>query len=449
MVEKNKVYEMEISSYGSDGEGVGKVDDFVVFVPYTARGDRILVKIVKVAKHHAFGKLERILQSSPARVEPSCAAFGKCGGCSIMHLNYEEQLWLKREKVSGCLRRIGGCQTPVEPVLGSKNTFHYRNKVQIPVGRRDERIVAGFYAPHSHRIVPHESCVIEPEAVDEIVSCVRTHMERFSIEPYDEKTKRGQMRTIYVRSAKSGERMVVLVTKTAALPGKERLIEDLKGLGVVTLVQNIHPQPTNVVLGKEYRVLYGDGFLYDTIGQMRFQISPDAFFQVNARQTERLYETAIALAEISKEDTVFDLYCGIGTISLYAAKWAKQVVGIELVESAVANAKENARRNQVDNVRFYCGDAGEITGRLQSKGVKADIAIVDPPRKGCSEELLQLLRDMNPKRVVYVSCNPATLARDVKILMEYGFEVKKVQPVDMFCHSAHVETVALLQRRDT
>ncbi len=446
MLEKNKIYRAEITSYGADGEGVCRIDGMAVFVPFAAVGDIADIKILKVLKNHAFGKIENLLTPSNGRQMPVCDVYGKCGGCNIMHLCYDAQLNFKHKKVEDCIRRIAKDDAEILPVIGSKKTEKYRNKLQIPVCRdKDGKTVFGFYRPHSHDVVNAGNCIIQNDISKEILKEISGWMENENITPYDEQTHTGVLRHVYMRfGEKTGDIMVCLVVNTKNLPDSKILETNLKKIGVTTLLYNINTEKTNVVLGKKTVKICGTGTITDVLCGNEFEISPESFYQINRDQTEILYETAMKMAEISKEDTVFDLYCGAGTISLCASKYAGKVVGIEIVEKAVENAKKNAERNNVKNAEFYCGDAGKTVEILYNRGVKPDVIIVDPPRKGCDNKTIELLAQSDAKRIVYVSCNPATLARDIALLKEKGFKLQKVQPVDLFPQTAHVESVALL-----
>ena len=451
MLNKNECYEAEITSYGSEGQGVCKIDGIAVFVPYAVVGDHAEVKILKTAKAYAFGKIEKLIKPSKYRVIPACPQYGKCGGCQIMHLSYEEQLKMKRQYVQDCMERIAKSDVKVLPVIGADQTMHYRNKIQIPVGVTAEgEPVCGFYAGRSHRIIPAGSCLLQQEPAGRIIDAVLVWMKKYKISAYDEAVHQGMVRHLFLRSSKvTSEWMVGLVINAEQLPYSGELSKSLKECGVTSFFYNRNQKRTNVILGKSYVQIFGEKKMADDLCGLSYRISPASFYQVNHAQTEKLYETAIKMAQIGSSDTVFDLYCGIGTISLYAAKFAKSVVGVEIVPEAVADAKENAKRNGIQNARFFCGDAGAITTRLKGEGVTANVIIVDPPRKGCSRELIDTITELFPERIVYISCNPATLARDVKILKENGYYINKVQPVDMFIHTSHVECVVCLQRANT
>ncbi len=451
MLKKNDIVTVEITGYGSSGEGIGRVQDLVVFIPYTVMGDVAEVRIVKVLKSYCYGKMERLLSPSEHRVKPPCDVFGMCGGCQVMQMEYQEQLNMKRQIVQDCISRIGKLDCAVEKPIAAQQLYRYRNKIQIPVGTgKDGGLVAGFYRSGSHDIVPHDCCLIEPESAELVKQAVLKWMRLYHIIPYEEQKRKGLLRHIYIRVAEgTGELMLVLVTSQKKLPYKAELLQGLEKLDVevTTVVQNIQPNPTNVVLGKENIVLAGDGKIRDEVDGLQFLISPGSFYQVNTQQMAKLYQTAIQLAQIQKSDTVFDLYCGTGTISLFAARQAKKVIGVEIVPAAVQDANENMHINGISNCEFHLGDAAEVTRRLYDKGERADIILVDPPRKGCSPEAVQLLVELAPKKIVYISCNPATLARDLAQLEKQGYCTKRIQPVDLFIHSVHVETVVLLSHK--
>jgi len=392
-----------------------------------------------------------VIDPSPQRVEPRCPLAHTCGGCQIMQLDYENQLEIKRNTVLENLIRIGKLEDPkVEKTIGMKDPYYYRNKVQFPVGLdKNNRPIMGFYKKMSHDIIPLKTCYVQDPINDTILDIVREYIVKFNIKVYDEKTHKGNLRHVVTKVGHyTKEVMVILVTKEKEIPKLKYLIDMLeeKVSGFRTLVQNINPQRTNVILGRENKTIYGDGVIEDTIEDLVFEISPLSFYQVNPIQTEVLYRKTLEFADINKKDTVFDIYCGIGTISLFLARSAKHVYGVEIVPDAIENAKKNAVKNNIDNATFYAGKAEDLIPKLYSQGITADVVVVDPPRKGCEEIVLKTIAEMKPKKVVYVSCNPSTLARDVAILTEYGYEMKVTQPVDMFPHTGHVETVVLMSR---
>ncbi len=453
-VTKNEFYEIDIDGLGHEGEGVGRIENFTVFVPLSLPGDKAKIKIVKVKKSHAYGKLIEIIKPSENRQEPICQVFDKCGGCSLQHIQYGKQLELKKKIVEDALLRLGKLKDViVHDTIGMDNTYRYRNKAQFPIsgGKQNEEIQIGFYAPRSHEIVAIDKCFLQHEVNDEIIALVKGWMRKYNVSAYDEATGKGLVRHVFTRVGfKSGEVMLVIVTNSKELPYKKDLIDALRNgqSNLVSVVQNINNKRTNVVLGGENIVLWGRDYIVDFIEDIKFKISPLSFYQVNPIQTEVLYNKALEFAKLNAEETVFDLYCGIGTISLFLARKVKKVIGVELVKEAIVDAKNNADLNGINNVEFHVGAAEDVVSRLYSEGVNADVVVIDPPRKGCDEVLLDVIVKIEPKRVVYVSCNPATLARDLRYLEDRGYKTVEVQPVDMFPQTAHVECCCLLSRAD-
>lgn len=458
MITIYKNYEtiIDICDVSSNGDGVAKIDGYPVFIKNAVTGDKLNIKITKTNKNYGFAEIKEIITPSEHRIQPVCEHFQKCGGCDFLHIDYAYQLRLKENFVVGNIQRIGGYKPneyEFEGILGANNPLKYRTKAQFPVGIHDKKAVCGFYSKKTHNIVPCENCRIQSDNINKAVSVILQFINDFQISVYNEKKHSGIMRHIYIRSGvKTGELMAVLVTNTKKhLQNEQELIKRLRAIpNMKCIIQNINTQNSNLVLGDKNRVLYGDGYIVSYIENLKFKISPNSFFQVNGEQTERLYSKALEYAEINDE-TVFDLYCGTGSISLFLAKKAKKakkVIGVEIVEQAVENAKENAKLNNIHNAEFYSGDCAEIVKKLIESGEKADIVVVDPPRKGCSDELLELINEMMPKKIVYVSCNSATLARDIAMLKNYNYVLKKVCAVDMFPMSVHVETVCLLSTRD-
>ena len=454
MLQKNEHYEMTIDDFGSEGEGVGRIDGFAVFVPGAIPRDRIEVRIVKVKRSFAYGKCMRVIQPSADRADPPCPLFGRCGGCGLLHCRYEAQLAYKRKKIADCLTKLGGVENlpPVE-MKGTDKPYGYRNKVLFPVAAgRDGGVQIGFYARRSHNLFPVEDCCLYHPVNREVVRAVKTFAEEYRIQPYNEAEHRGLLRHIYTRvSFATGEVMVVLVVNGKELPHADVLVAALKAEvpGLSGVLVNRNTERTNTILGAENRLLYGKETITDCIGPYSFEISPHSFFQVNPIQTEMLYRTALNMADIQRGDTVVDAYCGIGTITLFLAEKADKVYGLESVPQAVADARRNAARNGVTNVEFICGEAEGLMMELTEKGLAPDVVLVDPPRRGCGPELLRAIEQVRPGKVVYVSCDPATLGRDVKVLGAAGYRVKEVCGVDMFPMTPHVETVVSLQRRDT
>lgn len=446
-VKKNNIYNLSITGMGTKGEGIGKINNFTIFVTGAILGEEVEVNIIKVNKNYAIGKLLNIVIPSSNRVEPYCDIYTKCGGCQLQHMSYKEQLKFKRQKVKDTLLRLGGVDVEVEQVLGMESPYRYRNKVQLPIAKENGSVNIGFYAPRSHNIIDLESCIIQDEKADKIIKILREWIEEFNITIYDEKEHKGKLRHIMVRSGfRTGEIMIVLVTKDKKLPYKEELINKLTHnlQGIVSIIQNINPQNTNVVLGKESFVLWGNDKIIDYIGNLKFIITPLSFFQVNPIQTEVLYNKALEYADLKGNEVVFDAYCGTGTISLLLSQKAQKVYGVEVINEAIESAKLNAKENNVDNVDFVVGKSEEVIPELIEKGIKANVVVVDPPRKGCERHLLESIAKMCPEKIVYVSCDPATLARDLGVLEKLGYKTMRVQPVDMFAQTYHVETVVEL-----
>lgn len=476
-IEKNGEYIVEITGLGFEGEGVAKLESFPIFIQGALIGEKVKVKIVKVSKNFAFGKLIDIIEASEHRREPVCSIYKRCGGCGLQHLSYEEQLRFKKNRVKDVLERIGKLKVKDEAIeengklkvksdkaeeisnsdgvilhdtIGMEEPYRYRNKVQLPVGEQNGEIKIGFYAPRSHEIIDMNTCHIQDEVGDKVVALTKEWMKKYSIKPYDEQKDTGLVRHIMIRKGfKTKEVMVAIVTRGNKLPHKDEFIELINNNidGVVSIIQNINPKRTNVILGQENITLYGKDNISDYIGEFKFNISPLSFFQVNPTQTEVLYSKALEYAGLTGEEVVFDAYCGTGTISLFLSQKAKKVYGVEIVEPAIENARINARENNVDNVEFIVGKSEEVIPELIEKGIKADVVVVDPPRKGCERSLLEAMGKMQPDRIVYVSCDPGTLARDLAILEEEGYRTIEVQPVDMFPQGAHVECCSLLVRK--
>ena len=448
---KNDLVTLEIEDCGIDGEGIGKADGFTVFVKDAVIGDTVTAKIIKAKKHYGYGRLMEVLKPSPYRVEPKCAFARQCGGCQLQALSYEQQLVFKTNKVKGHLERIGGfTDIPMEPIIGMDELFHYRNKAQFPVGRNKEgKIVTGFYAGRTHNIIENRDCALGVAENKEVLDRVIAHMEKYGIEPYNEATGKGLVRHVLIRYGYfTKEVMVCLILNGNKIQGEDALVKSLCEIpGMTSITINVNKKRSNVILGEEIRLLWGQEYITDKIGDISYQISPLSFYQVNPKQTQKLYAKALEYADLHGEETVWDLYCGIGTISLFLAQKAKFVRGVEIVPAAIENAKENAKLNGLANTEFFVGKAEEILPREYKKnGVYADVIVVDPPRKGCDETLLETMVEMNPERIVYVSCDSATLARDLKYLCERGYELKKVCPVDQFGMTVHVETVVLLSK---
>lgn len=486
-MKKNEIYEITIEDIGNDGEGIGHIEDaasgkrLAVFVKDTVPGDLARVKIIKDKKNYAYGRLEEIISPSKDRVEPRCKLARACGGCSMQQYSYEAQLLYKQQKVANCLERIGDIKNALsymEPITGmftgeeaqaleerpelsgriranvcEKGHWNYRNKAQFPVGYdREGKLVAGFYAGRTHSIIPGISCDIQAEVCEPILEAVLAYMEKNGITAYDEEKHIGLVRHILIRVGfTTGQIMVCLIINGDKLPDVDKLLEALVGIeGMTSICININKEKTNRILGDACRTLWGRDYIEDYIGNIRYQISPMSFYQVNPVQTTKLYEKALEYAGLSGGETVWDLYCGIGTISLFLAQKAGQVYGVEIVPQAIEDAKKNASINGIDNAAFFVGKAEEVLPReYRENGIHADVIVVDPPRKGCDETLLDTIVAMSPASFVYVSCDPATLARDLKIMLAKGYKLEKVACYDQFCHGGHVETVCLLSRKVT
>ena len=451
MLSKNKEYIVDIVDIGQGGVGIGKYEGFTVFVDGGLVQDKIKVKITKSKKNYAVGDIVEIIEKSPFRVERKCSeSLRQCGGCQIQELDYQKQLDVKTNEVKQVISRIGKLDDVViHDTLGMEHPFRYRNKAQFPIQKKDNMPVIGFYKKKSHDLISTDECIIQHEVNDKIIKIIKTYIRAYNVSIYDEKTHKGLLRHLVTKVGfTTGEVMIVLVANGKKLPYLKELASVLKENipGFKTLVVNVNTQKTNVILGKENIVAYGDGMIRDYIGELVFEISPLSFFQVNPLQTEVLYNKALEYANLGENDTVFDIYCGIGTISLFLAQKAKKVYGIEIVEDAIKDAKRNAKINNMDNVEFYVGKAEEVVPKMYKEGKRANVVVVDPPRKGCDEKVLDTIVSMEPDRVVYVSCNPSTLARDLAYLNERGYKCHEIQPVDKFPHSVHVENVAWLSK---
>ncbi len=451
-VKKNEIYKLEIGGMTHEGQGVGRIDNFTVFVDGALKGEEVEIKVIKVNKSYAVGKLLKVIKVSPDRIEPPCGVYNRCGGCSLQHMSEKAALRFKTELVIESINRIGKLQdVKVNNTIGMQKPLNYRNKAQYPVGRHNDELKVGFYAKKSHDIVDSPLCMIQHSISDKAKLIVKDFLRKNNISVYDETTGKGLVRHVMTRTGfNTGEVMVVLVLNGKSLPGQDKLVKLLTEEipEIKSIVLNVNTANTNVILGSKNIVIYGEETIMDFIGKFMFRISPLSFFQVNPIQTEVLYNKALEYAGLTGQETVFDLYCGIGTISLFLSERAKKVYGVEVVEEAVKDAIVNAKLNGVDNVEFMVGEAERIIPDMYQRGIKADVVVVDPPRKGCDEVLLETLVSMEPQRIVYVSCNPATLARDLGFLAERGFKVLEVQPVDMFPWTAHVEVIVGIQRSD-
>jgi len=451
-VTKNQQITLDVTGFTAGGSGVGHYEGMAVFVAGAAAGDRLLCHVIKMKKNYAIAKIVKIIKPSKARVEPDCGAFPRCGGCVYRHIKYSAELELKQRRVVDAFERIGRLKIEPEGIIGAVNTDYYRNKAQYPVRAEDGEVKIGFFAERSHRVINCPDCRLQPPEFYAILAAFAEWIKTESISVYDEETGAGELRHIYIRKAFStGEIMACAVINGSALPKPDALTGLLLKAApmIKSVAVNYNTEDTNVILGDECEIFWGGKYIEDILCGLRVRLSPLSFYQVNHAQTERLYAKAAEYAGLSGEETVLDLYCGAGTIGLYLAGMAKRVIGVEIAPEAVENAVENARINGIKNAGFICGDAGQAAEKIRAEGVRPDIIVLDPPRKGCAPELLETVSGLAPERIVYVSCDPATLARDCAIMREKGYEVKKLCPVDMFPRTAHVETITLLQRRDT
>jgi 23S rRNA (uracil1939-C5)-methyltransferase len=445
-VTKNDYINVVFEDLTHDGAGVAKVDGYPLFVPNGLPGEKAQVKVIKVNKSYGIGRLMELIEKSPYRVEIEQKDLHKYGGCQLEHISYEGQLKYKENQVRQVLKRIGKLEDVViHPILGMDNPWHYRNKAQVPAGEKGGKLIAGFFKPRSHEIVDTDESLIQIKKVNEAVNTVKEICSKYGIPAYQEETHKGVLRHIMARYGKQTEElMVVLITRTPELPHKSQLVEEVVARlpQVKSIVHNVNSKRTNVILGEKTNVLWGNEVIYDYIGNVKFAISALSFYQVNPDQTRVLYEKALEYADLSGKETVIDAYCGIGTISLFLAQKARKVFGVEVVPEAIEDAKRNAELNGIKNAEFAAGEAEIVIPKWYKEGNTADVMVVDPPRKGCDEALLQTIIEMKPKKVVYVSCNPATLARDLRILEDGGYKTAEVQPVDMFPQTTHCEAVA-------
>lgn len=445
---KNDIVDLTVTSMTAQGSGVGKTaDGMVIFVPQTAVGDVLKVRILKNKKTYAYGKIEEIIQPSENRIEADCKEFYRCGGCTYRHIDYNSELEIKFNRVKDAVTRIGGfSDVKINPVVANENVNRYRNKAQIPVGMGKNGIEFGFYANHSHRIIACDDCYLQPELFGKVVEITREFMLETNQLPYDEATGKGKLRHIYIRYGEAtDELMICYVVNGNGLKQEDVLVAKLKETlpNLKTVVVNSNRENTNVVLGKKNRTLYGNGYITDILCGLKFKISPHSFYQVNRLQAEKLYTIAKNYADLKGGEVLLDLYCGTGTIGLTMADKCKSLIGVEIVPQAIEDANINAELNGVDNARFICGDAGFAADSLKKENIRPDVVIIDPPRKGCSPDLVATVCEMSPKRIVYVSCDPETLARDLKIFGEQ-YSIKEITPVDLFSRTPHVENVVLL-----
>ena len=448
MLIKNQIYEALVTDYTAEGQGVAHVEGCAVFLPNAIAGERVRLRIEKAQKTWASGKIVEILEKSPHRCNRACPVAKLCGGCDFWHMDYEEETRLKAERVKTCLNRLGGETLTEVPILAAPDCRGYRNKAQYPVAAKKGRAYAGFFRAGTHDVVENQRCLILPEETDAVKDAVMDYVNQFRVSVYDEATHKGLLRHIYVRrGAVSGQILVCLVCNGEKLPKVDALLARLKRIpGFTTLVLSVNTKKGNAVLGDKFITLYGPGYIEDTLCGLTFRLSPRSFYQVNHHQAQRLYETAIEQAGITKNDTVLDLYCGVGTITLAMASAAGKVIGVEVIPQAVEDARDNAKRNRIENVEFFCGDAGQAALELEKNGVRPDVVVVDPPRKGLNADTIEALSRMAPRRIVYVSCDPATLARDVALLKERGYTLQSATAADLFPRCAHVETVVLLSK---
>lgn len=449
---KNELYEITIDALTNEGSGVGRIDGFAVFVPYAAPGDRLTVRIVKVLTRYAFGRIEQVLSPSADRIEQDCPSFGRCGGCALRHIDYAAELAQKESQVRDAFIRIGGLHPEFEPILGSERTERYRNKAQYPFAASpDGQVTAGFFAQRSHRVIESADCSLQPACFGQVLAAVLEFANAYHLTAYDESSKRGLLRHLFLRQGETtGEIMVCFVLTRPALPYADELIDRLTDAfpQISGILINYNPADTNVILGPDWQTLYGKDTLTDILCGIRLEIAAPAFYQVNAAQAERLYQTAGEYAMLTGDETLVDLYCGTGSIGLSLAHSAGRVIGVEIVPEAVENAWRNASANGIENIEFLCADAGQAAAQLVRDGLHPDVVIVDPPRKGCDQQTIDSILAFQPSRIVMVSCNPATAARDCRLLSQGGYVLQKVRPVDMFPRTSHVECVVSLIKMD-
>ncbi len=451
-VKKNNNYNITIQDVGDEGEGIGKIEGFTVFVEGGVVGDELEIRIVKEKKSYAYGKIINIIKPSEYRVTPKCEKANVCGGCNLQHYTYEAQLEYKTKKVKDAIERIGNQKdVQVNDIIGMENPYHYRNKAQYPVAKgKDDEVMMGFFKPRTHHVINIENCFIQDEIHQQVIEKIRTYIKENDVLPYNEINHTGLIRHVLVRNGfTTKEIMVCIIINGKKIPNQSGLISLLTEIENVTSISlNYNKSRTNVILGNKTEVIWGNPYITDYIGEIKFKISPQSFFQVNPRQTVKLYNKVMEYADLTGEETVIDTYCGIGSISLFLAKKAKKVYGIEVVEEAVEDAIENAALNHIENAEFVLGRAEEkIKDLIIEKNITPDVVVIDPPRRGCDKEFIDMLNEVLPNKIIYVSCNPATLARDLSLLCEENYKVKAVQPVDMFAQVNHVETIVLLQRQ--
>lgn len=446
-LKKNQIFELEITAMSSDGNGIGKIDGFTVFVPQTAIGDVAKVKIIKVLKKYAVGKLDSVKTSSKDRIKADCPVFNQCGGCTFRHISYEAELRIKEDFIKSAYSRIGGIALEPSPILSSKRQESYRNKAQFPVGKAGDKIVYGFYANRSHRIIECNNCKLQPPVFNQIADYVVAFMKKNDIEPYDEISQKGLVRHIYLRKGERTDEIMLCLVCTEKTKAFDTMTEKIvsKFPQIKSILINVNSKNTNVIMGEQNYFIYGTETIKDVLLDNYFELSPHSFYQVNSPQTEELYKKVIELADLNGNETVIDLYCGVGTIGLSLAKKVKKLLGIEIVSQAIENAKNNAKINGIKNAEFICADASIVA----KQHINPDIIIIDPPRKGCDKETLDAIVNFSPQKIIMVSCDPATGARDAGYLMEKGYTPHVIQPVDLFPRTRHVETVCLLSKLET
>lgn len=449
MLKKNDIIDLTIENCGLDGSGIGHFEGMAVFVPASVTGDVIKAHVLKVKKSYAFAKVESVIKPSPFRIEAECPVSAKCGGCAFGHIDYETELQIKESHVSECFRRIAGLNPEFEKIIGCDSPYRYRNKAQFPVEYNNGKMLMGFYGPHSHRVVHCPDCILQPKEFSVILDAFSEYMTECGVTAYDEDKHTGLVRHLYLRKADAtGEVMVCPVINGNSLPNEDKLIKRITDVSasVKSIVINSNTEITNVVMGKKCRTIFGNGYITDILCGLKFRLSPLSFYQVNHNQAEKLYGKAAEYAGLTGEENVLDLYCGTGTIGLSLAGRAKNVIGVEIVEQAIEDAKINAMENNITNVRFLCSDASEAVKILAQEGIHPDVVILDPPRKGCSDSVVSAVASFDPDKIVYVSCDPATLARDCSSFGKLGYNIEKASTVDMFARTGHVETVVLMSK---
>ncbi|MDE6005123.1 MAG: 23S rRNA (uracil(1939)-C(5))-methyltransferase RlmD [Oscillospiraceae bacterium] len=450
MLQKNEIYEAEITGMTNEGSGVCKINGMAVFVPMTAIGDKLKIKIVKVLKNYAFGIIYELLAFGTGRVTPDCPVFRQCGGCVFRHVDYQTELQYKQQFVKDAFARIGKLNPVFEPILCSENRNHYRNKAQYPVAMQDNKLICGFYAKHSHRVIAFTDCYLHPEIFQEILNYLLPVLQKANISAYDENSHTGELRHIYLRKGyHSGEIMLCFIVKKS-IQKKLNFLSDLQKQfpDIVSISESVNSEKTNVIMGQTVKLLAGKNFITDSMCGNQIRISPQSFYQINTAQAEQLYMIAKNYADLQGNKLLLDLYCGAGTIGLSMADSVKKLIGVEVIPQAIENAKENAKQNQIFNTEFYCGDAGMISKKLLTKKISPDVVILDPPRKGCDNMTIQSVVSMQPNKIIMISCNPATCARDSAIFAENHYITEKVKAVDLFPNTAHVECVVLLTRNN-